>query len=65
MNLFSKLFRSRDKLDDFLKEQIDLIVLAFGKPDVVNEDSIDEYMGDCRCSPYGKKTVQVDSGNDL
>ena len=31
-------------LDDFLKGQIDLIVLAFGKPDVVNEDSIDENM---------------------
>ena len=36
--------RSKEQLDDFLKEQIDLIVLAFGKPDVVNEDSIDENM---------------------
>lgn len=36
--------REHEQLDDFLKEQIELIVLAFGKPDVVNEDSIDEYM---------------------
>ena len=36
--------REHEQPDDFLKEQIDLIVLAFGKPDVVNEDSIDEYM---------------------
>ena len=36
--------REHEQLDDFLKEQIDLIVLAFGKPDVVNEDSIDENM---------------------
>ena len=36
--------REHEQLDDFLKEQIDLIVLAFGKPDVVNEESIDEYM---------------------
>ncbi|ORT99038.1 hypothetical protein D081_2217 [Anaerovibrio sp. JC8] len=34
--------RSKEQLDDFLKEQIDLIVLAFGKPDVVNESTIDE-----------------------
>ena len=34
--------RSKDQLDDFLKEQIELIVLAFGKPDVVNESTIDE-----------------------
>ena len=36
--------REHEQLDDFLKEQIELIVIAFGKPDVVNEDSIDEYM---------------------
>ena len=36
--------RSKEQLDDFLKEQIDLIVLAFGKPDVVNESTIDENM---------------------
>ena len=36
--------REHEQLDDFLKEQIDLIVIAFGKPDVVNEESIDEYM---------------------
>ena len=36
--------RSKEQLDDFLKEQIELIVLAFGKPDVVNESTIDENM---------------------
>ena len=36
--------RSKEQLDDFLKEQIDLIVLAFGKPDVVNKSTIDENM---------------------
>ena len=36
--------RSKEQLDDFLKEQVDLIVLAFGKPDVVNESTIDENM---------------------
>ncbi|MBR1698115.1 MAG: hypothetical protein IJ712_07825 [Anaerovibrio sp.] len=36
--------RSKEQLDDFLKEQIDLIVLAFGKPDMVNESTIDENM---------------------
>ena len=36
--------RSKEQLDDFLKEQIDLIVLAFGKPDEVNESTIDENM---------------------
>ena len=36
--------RSKEQLDDFLKEQIELIVLAFGKPDVVNESTIDKNM---------------------
>ena len=47
--------REHEQLDDFLKEQIDLIVLAFGKPDVVNEDSIDEYIEIAEVVPMVRK----------
>ena len=47
--------RSKEQLDDFLKEQIDLIVLAFGKPDVVNESTIDENMEIANVVPLVRK----------
>lgn len=47
--------REHEQLDDFLKEQIDRIVIAFGKPDVVNEDSIDEYMEIANVVPMVRK----------
>ena len=47
--------KEHEQLDDFLKEQIELIVIAFGKPDVVNEDSIDEYMEIAEVVPMVRK----------
>ena len=47
--------RSKEQLDDFLKEQVDLIVLAFGKPDVVNESTIDENMEIANVVPLVRK----------
>lgn len=36
--------REDESMDDFLSDQVRLIIIAFGKPDVVNEKSIDEYV---------------------
>ena len=50
--------REHEQLDDFLKDQIDLIVLAFGKPDVVNEETIDENMEIADVVPMVRKLFQ-------
>ena len=50
--------REHEQLDDFLKDQIYLIVLAFGKPDIVNEESIDENMEIADVVPMVRKLFQ-------
>lgn len=50
--------REHEQLDDFLKDQIDLIILAFGKPDVINEETIDENMEIADVVPMVRKLFQ-------
>ena len=46
---------SKESLDDFLKAQGGLIVTGFGKPDIVNEDSIDENLEIAEVVPLTRK----------
>ncbi len=50
--------RSKEQLETFLSEQVQLIVLAFGKPNVVNEDTIDENMEISEVVPMVRKLFQ-------
>lgn len=43
------------RLYEFLQEHIRLIIIAFGKPDVVNEDSIDENLEISEVVPLFRK----------
>lgn len=46
---------SNDSLDDFLKAQVNLIITGFGRPDVVNEKSIDENLELSQVVPLTRK----------
>ena len=46
---------TNDSLDDFLKGQVNLIIVGFGKPEIVNEKSIDENLELSQVVPLTRK----------